>query len=254
VVGVPTTFVSAAAGPVDLITAPSGGAIYYSAINTGQIRAITPGYARPLAATPQTVHFVPAFVPCSSANVTHGAPLASPSCNPPAQTSGYVTVGTPDAPGNGQPPKSTGSLVLQAVGESPIDPNNGDQANVNITFKYSDVRRKSDLLDYTGELRAILTLRVTDRYSGPSLDIPATTTDIPFGITVPCSITPADPTIGSDCNLTTSADAVTANSIVEGKRSVFEIGQVKVFDGGADGDADTAGDNTLFAVQGAFAP
>jgi hypothetical protein len=27
-----------------------------------------------------------------------------------------------------------------------------------------------------------------------------------------------------------------------------------VFDGGADGDADTTGDNTLFAVQGAFTP
>jgi glucose/arabinose dehydrogenase len=254
VVGTPTTFVSAAAGPVDIISAPSGGALYYAAINTGQVRAITPGYARPVSATPTTVHFVPAFVACASANGTHGAPLSSASCNPPAQTSGYVTVGTPDAPGNGQPAKSTGSLTLQVVGETPIDPNNGDQANVNITFKYADVRRKSDLLDYAGELRAILTLRATDRYSGPGLDIPATTADIPFGITVPCSTTPADATIGSTCNLTTSADAVTANSVVEGKRTIWELGQIKVFDGGADGDADTAGDNTLFAVQGAFAP
>lgn len=254
VVGTPTTFISAAAGPVDLITAPNGGAIYYAAINTGQIRAITPGYGRPVSATPITIRFVPAFVPCASANGTHGAPLAVPSCNPPVQTSGYLTVGTPDAPGNGQAPNSTGSLMLTNVGETPIDPGNGDQANVNITFKYSDVRRKSDLLDYTGELRAILTLRATDRFNGPGLDTAATTTDIPFGITVPCSTTPGDLTIGSNCNLTTTADAVTANSIVEGKRSVFELGQVKVFDGGADGDADTAGDNTLFAVQGTFVP
>jgi glucose/arabinose dehydrogenase len=252
VVGTPTTFVSAGNGPVDLITAPSGGAIYYVSINTGQVRAITPGYARPISATPTTVHFVPAYVPCTSANGNHGAPLNAPSCNPPVQTSNNLTVGTADA--NGQPAKSTGSLTLQVVGETPIDPNNGDQANVNITFRYSDVRRKSDVLDYAGELRAILTLRVTDRYSGPALDVPATTADIPFGITVPCSTTPGDTTIGSSCNLTTTADAVTANSIVEGKRSVLELGQIKVFDGGADGDADTAGDNMLFAVQGAFAP
>ena len=41
--------------------------------------------------------------------------------------------------------------------------------------------------------------------------------------------------------------------VKEGKRSIWELAQIKVFDGGADGDADTA-DNTLFAVQGAFAP
>ena len=39
----------------------------------------------------------------------------------------------------------------------------------------------------------------------------------------------------------------------EGKRAIWELSQVQVFDGGADGDADTA-DNTLFAVQGTFAP
>jgi hypothetical protein len=35
---------------------------------------------------------------------------------------------------------------------------------------------------------------------------------------------------------------------------VWGLGQVKVYDGGADGDADTTGDNTLFEVQGLFAP
>jgi CSLREA domain-containing protein len=212
------------------------------------------GYARPISATPITIRFLPAFVPCTSANEAHGAPLSSPSCNPPMQSSNYLTVGTPDVPGNGFRANSNGSLVLTVVGEKPINPNNGDQANIDMTFKYSDVRRKSDLLDYAGELRAILTLRITDRHNGSGLNVPATTADIPFGITVPCSTTPADATIGSNCNLMTTADAVTANSIVEGKRSVLELGQIKVFDGGADGDADTAGDNTLFAVQGTYAP
>ena len=37
------------------------------------------------------------------------------------------------------------------------------------------------------------------------------------------------------------------------KRAIWELGQVRVFDGGPDGDADTA-DNSLFAVQGVFVP
>ena len=40
----------------------------------------------------------------------------------------------------------------------------------------------------------------------------------------------------------------------EGKRAVWGLGSVQVFDGGSDGDADTTGDNTLFEVQGLFAP
>lgn len=251
VVGTPTTFITGANGPVDIVFSPGGGAMYYVAINTGEVRVVQPGYARPAGATPVNVHFVPAFAQCTTGNETHGPPLAVPSCSPPVQTSNYVTVGTPDA--NGAGANSSGSLTLKQVGESPIDPNNGDQANIEFTFSFSDVRRKSSLLDYTGELRALLTLRITDRYSGPGLDTAGTTADVPFGITVPCTSTPAT-NVGSDCNLTTSADAVTANSVLEGKRTVWGLGQVQVYDGGLDGDADTAGDNTLFATQGLYAP
>jgi glucose/arabinose dehydrogenase len=252
VVGTPTTFISGANGPVDIIFNPAGSALFYVSINTGEVRMVQPGYARPAGATPINIRFVPAFAQCASGNAMHAGPLAVSSCTPPVQASNQLTVGTPES--NGQAANSTGSLILKVVGESPIDPNNGDQANVNFTFKFSDVRRRGDLLDYTGELRAVLTLRITDRYTGPGLDTPATTTDVPFGITVPCVATPADGTTGSNCNLTTSADAVTADAVREGKRAIWSLGQVQVFDGGADGDADTAGDNTLFAVQGAFAP
>ena len=40
----------------------------------------------------------------------------------------------------------------------------------------------------------------------------------------------------------------------EDKRAVWQLGKVQVYDGGADGDADTAGDNTLFMEQGLFVP
>jgi glucose/arabinose dehydrogenase len=251
IVGTPTDFITGANGPVDIVF--NQGALYYVSINTGEVRIVQANYARPVGATPITVRLVPASVQCTSANASHGPPLASPSCSPAAQTSGFLTVGTPDAPGNGNPARSVGTMRLQVVGESPIDPNNGDQADVNINFQYSDVRRKSDLLDYTGELRAVLTLSITDRYSGPQLDTAATVTNAPFGITVPCAATPAG-SIGSSCNLATTADAVTANTVREGKRTMWGLGQVQVFDGGADGDADTAGDNTLFAVQGTYVP
>ena len=70
---------------------------------------------------------------------------------------------------------------------------------------------------------------------------------------MPCSATGGSE--GASCSVTTTADAVTGGNVAkEGKRAVWELGQVKVFDGGGDGDADTTGDNTLFAVQGLFAP
>ena len=251
VVGTPATFVTAAAGPVDIVFEPGRGALYYVAINTGQIRVVTPGYARPNAATPTTVKLVPAYRACTSANGSHGAPLVAASCNPPVQTSDFLTVGTSDS--NGEAANSAGSLKLKVVGENPIDPNNGDQANIEITLQLSDVRRKGNLLDYTGQLRGLLTFRMTDRYNGPGLDTPATTAQTSFPFTVNCSST-APAAIGSDCNLTTTADAVMANTVREGTRSIWQLGQIQVFDGGADGMASTTSDNTLFAVQGAFAP
>ena len=66
------------------------------------------GYPRPAGASPLRVSLVPAFAECTGPNRTHGPPLASPSCSPPAQSSGQLTVGTPDA--NGKPTASIGWL------------------------------------------------------------------------------------------------------------------------------------------------
>jgi hypothetical protein len=40
----------------------------------------------------------------------------------------------------------------------------------------------------------------------------------------------------------------------ESMSSIWELGPLRVLDGGADGLASTPGDNTLFAVQGVFVP
>jgi acyl-homoserine-lactone acylase len=208
------------------------------------------GYARPKAATPVSIRLIPAFEQCTSGNATHGAPLAVPSCKPPVPASDYLTVGTPDV--NGKAPNFTGSITLHVAGENPIDPDNGDQADVGISASFTDVRKASDLTDYTGELSAVLDLRTTDHNNGISLEDPATAMDTPLRLTIPCTATGG--TEGSNCNIVTTADAVRPNLVTEGQRAVWELGQVKVYDGGADGDAETTGDNTLFAVQGTFAP
>ncbi len=62
---------------------------------------------------------------------------------------------------------------------------------------------------------------------------------------VPCAST-ADTTVGSTCSITTTANTIAPGAAVEGKRAIWETGQVRVSDGGADGDPATAdGDGPL---------
>jgi hypothetical protein len=208
------------------------------------------GYARPKGASPVSFRLVPAFKACSSGNASHGVPLASSSCSPPVQASDFLTVGAPDA--NGNAANSAGLVELKVLGETPIDPLNGDQADVQIKFEFSDARKKSDLSEYTGELQGVLGLRITDRYNGPTQTAPATVSDLSVPFTVACASTPS-PSIGGACNLTTTVDTLSPGTAREAQRAIWQLQQVKVNDGGPDGDVDTA-DNTLFAVQGAFAP
>jgi hypothetical protein len=208
------------------------------------------GYARPKAATPLDIRLVPAFEECVSDNASHGAPLAVPSCSPAVQTSDYLTVGSPE--GNGKQAASAGVLTLKAQGETPIDPGNGDQADVELTASLTDVRNQGSLTDYTGELRFVATLRITDRDNGEELRDPATASDVTLSFSVPCSATAG--TQGASCNISTTADSVLAGVAKEGDRSIWELGKLEVFDGGSDGDGDTTGDNTLFAEPGLFVP
>ena len=212
--------------------------------------AVNVGYPRPAGATPLRTPLVPAYKPCeaASANRTHGPPLAHPSCNAPVQASNWLTVGSPDA--NGKTTNSVGSVVLHAlVGNPGTIP---DEADVGAVVSVTDVRTKSNLTDYTGELQAKLGLRITDRKSGPSIAEPATG-DTTLNIVVPCSAT-ADAAVGSTCSVTTTADSIIPGAVPEGRRSIWEIGKVELYDGGADGDTSTPAGDTLFAKQGIFIP
>jgi TolB protein len=214
------------------------------------------GYPRPRGASPMRFSLVPAFARCSSPNSTHGAPLAHPSCRPPAQASNFLTVGTPDA--NGAGAGSVGVIRLRVKTTSPED--------VLISGTISDVRcrpgtssavcsgaNSADGADYSGELQGNATIRITDHFNGPDKNEPATVIDIPFPINFTCSNS-SDQTTGGVCTVNTGGAVVCPEcGVQEGQRTIVQITQMQVFDGGPDGRIATA-DNTLFMVQGLFIP
>ena len=67
-----------------------------------------------------------AYASCASPNRTHGPPLAYPSCNPPAQSSPHLTVGTPDA--NSRTANMVGSVRFEVLAGDPGTP--ADEADV----------------------------------------------------------------------------------------------------------------------------
>ena len=227
-------------------------------------------YPRPKGATPLYASLVPAYEPCTAPNKTHGPPLAFPSCGnePPGSTeplphaSSQATVGSPDS--TGAAAKFIGVVRLDVMVGNPATP--ADEADVNVAVSHSDVRCRNPAAsvcgggnvagppDYAGELRVGVSLRITDKYNTPSAGGPgaATTQDANIEVTVPC--TPTDTTIGGSCDSNTSLDAVIPGSVKEGRRAIWQLGGVKVYDGGPDGDAQTPSGDTLFATQGVFIP
>jgi hypothetical protein len=212
-------------------------------------------HPRPKGASPLRASLVPSFKACTAPNRTHGAPLAFPSCNPPVQTSNFLTIGSPDA--NGAGANSVGFILLKVKTTSPED--------VLIQATITDVRCKAataatvcnsanaaDGPDYSGEVQGNAIIRITDHYNGPGLNEAATVQDIPFPVNTSCANTTAT-TEGGRCAVVTSANAVVPGSVKDAQRGVIETGQLQINDGGADGAVATA-DNTLFEVQGVFIP
>ena len=213
-------------------------------------------HVRPKGASPLRASLVPAYKACATPNRTHGAPLAFPSCNPPVQTSNFLTLGSPDA--NGAGANSTGYVLLRVKGTSPED--------VLIDSVITDVRCKpggpaavctnanaGDGPDYAGGLQGNAQIRISDHYNGPGLNEAATVVDIPFPVNGQCANT-SSTTIGGQCDTHTTANTVVPGSVKDTQRGVVEIQQIQIFDGGSDGSVATTADNTLFGVQGIFIP
>ena len=228
-------------------------------------------YARPQAASPLRVPLVPAHKECSTSaadhNSKHAGTLSSPSCVPPTPESGFLTLGSPDF--NGAPAKGNGYVRLKvfcngggAAEAPPCLTTAGDQLDASIQVSQTDVRCQGAtgscpsgaLADYAGNLRMVLTARVTDRNNGGFGA--GTLADVAIGFNVPCATT-VDGTVGSTCSVTTSIDAAVggATAITEQKRAIWQhLGRASLYDGGADGVASTTADNTLFATDGLFFP
>jgi hypothetical protein len=224
-----------------------------SVLMTAQLS--TASHVRPKGASPLRASMVPAFKACAAPNRTHGAPLAFPSCNPPVQTSNFLTIGSPDA--NGAGANATAFVLLKVKPTSPED--------VLITSTGTDIRclpataatvcnsaNAADGPDYSGQLQGNATIRISDHYNGPGLNEAATVVDIPFPVNGQC-VNTALTSIGGTCSVNTTANAVVVGSVKDNQRGVVEIAQLQINDGGADGQIATA-DNTLFSVQGIFIP
>ena len=138
----------------------------------------------------------------------------------------------------------SGFVRYRSVVGNPATP--GDQADIALEVQISDVREQGTLADYIGEVRARTIVRLTDRTG------PATVSDLGIPLDTQCNPTPAT-NVGSTCSLTTTLDTLIPGAIPEGRRSLLELSQVEVTDGGTDGDTATQ-PNSVFLRQGVFVP
>jgi hypothetical protein len=211
-------------------------------------------YVRPKSARDITLSLVPSFNACTSPNRQHGPPLDSPSCSPPVQASATVTVGTTDS--NGASTNSVGRVNLTVF-----------PGDVRVAGSISDVRCRPEFTrtcgsanaaggaDYVGQLRGTHRLRITDRWnetSGVGGTEPGTVVDFPFPIVFSCAGTASD-TIGATCTVDSSMNAIVPDAVRDGKRAIFDVGQLVINDAGTDGNIDTP-PNRAFLTQGVFAP
>lgn len=204
------------------------------------------GYPRPKSAGPLRVSLVVAYDPCDSGEATmeHGPPLAFPSCSP--RRDGFLTVGTPDA--NGQPPEAAGFVRFNPLLGDPDT--SADEADVRIEVHQTDVRRNTTgLPDYGGVLTGKATIRATDRSSFGGPDSSATTMEFPIDFTIPCAVT-AGPA-GSTCSLNTTANALAAGIVREGRRAIWELSGIRLL---FPANLNVEYDDQLFLTQGVFVP
>ena len=219
-------------------------------------------HPRPKSAWRFHISLVPAYQACSAPNREHGPPLASASCNPPVQTSAQATVGTADS--NGAPTTFNTVVHLDVLVGVPGPP---DENDARIKIPLTDVRclptgarcgnpNASGPGDYTGQVRVAFGARLTDHFNWPTPGggtDPATVGDFSFEFAANCVQTASTGT-GSTCNVNTSMNAVIPGTHKDTKRVVWEMGEMRIYDGGADGDGGTIADNTLFLRPGLFIP
>jgi len=228
------------------------------ALVASQTAFATHPYPAPAGAKKTAFSVVPAFNPCAPpGNRTHGLPLGAPSCSPPVETSTNITFGTATSH------SGTGKVTLEVVAGP----------DVKVTATLTDIRCKAGVAagkcpnengapagkvgnDYTGEVQANQTVRMTDRANTAPAGSHATVVDGNIDVKGTCAGTAALTTKGSTCTISTSWDARLPGSgglVKAGQLRNVELGQIQVNDGGTDGLAATV-PNRVFATQGIFIP
>ena len=219
-------------------------------------QALAPGYPRPAGATPIRVSLVPAYQECSAPTRVHGPPLAFASCNPPAQRSAHLTVGTPDA--NGAAATSIGSVRYGAVVGMPGLPEDSD---VSIAFSLTDVRCRVSIVTCAGGA-----VRLHGRGRGdhghpghrPKQRALAGRGERGrHGDRLYARVRRAlhGHRRGGRCDLLAHhvRERTLSGLVRDGKRMLIAMSQMQVHDGGADGLVAST-PNAVFAVQGIFVP
>jgi hypothetical protein len=265
-------FTAGAAGSSETQTIASpGNDVFYAVLykdengNWGHLASTSTSFPRPKGATPFRMSLLPSFNSCTAPNRTHGAPLASPSCASPSRSSSTLTVGTPDA--NGFAAKSVGYLLLKVMTGDSNTP--ADEADVQVSIGATDVRCAvtnaacpgGSGSDYIGKLLARSSLRITDKFNGAGQTEDGTVADTTLEMPVTCVAT-GDATIGADCALNTTLDALIPGMVRESRRAVWQLGQTEVRDAGPNGTGYGAGcpsacgdgDEQTFMRQGIFVP
>ena len=226
-------------------------------------RQVVTGFPRPKGATPSRFSLVPAFKACVAPDENHGPPLAHPSCNPPDQESSVLTVGSPDA--NGAPANSASSVRYLVFPGAPGPP---DDSQVQIIAAVNDVRCRATNAacpggvnsDYTGKILVGALIRLTDKLNGSPAVESATGQDFRLELPVQCVATAG--LEGGNCSVTTTVNSLFPGSILDGKRAIWQIYDLKVEDAGPNGTGYGSGcpttcgdgDETVFMRPGIFIP
>jgi hypothetical protein len=103
-------------------------------------------------------------------------------------------------------------------------------------------------------------LQMTDQDNAAETPEPGTLQSFKYEFPVDC-VTTALTSIGSSCSANTTADALVPGTVIESKRTIWEIGQVSIEDAGPNGTGYAAcpptcgdGDETTFLREGVFVP
>ena len=214
---------------------------------------------------------VQAMNQCTTPNSQHASPLSAPSCVPPVATSPLLRIGTKATAPPGKDTSAWIEVFCTNLDDPPCLQSAGDQQDILLEVRLRDIRCVSSgstpncanpnagvdtRPDYNGQLQVSQTIRITDaNNTSPGFTTHGTVIDLPFPVTIQCVNTggTGTTTIGGQCNVKTTYDAIVPNFVRESKKASIELGQLQVTDGGADGVASTA-PNNLFLREGVYAP